>query len=384
MKNIFIIGSKGIPSNYGGFETFVDKLTEYKISPKIKYHIACAADHDGEFEYNGARCFNISTPNIGSAKAVAYDVKALKKVYEYIKTNKIKGAIVYILACRIGPFMSFYKKKLAKLGVTVLLNPDGHEWKRKKWNFVIRKYWKFSEKLMVKNTDLAICDSQAIQDYIKREYQVYNPSTTFIAYGATVNMQKNLKEEKYKDWLNEWNLKEKEYYLVVGRFVPENNYELMIKEFMNSDTLKPLVIVTNIQKNKFYKDLNKKTCFMEDPRIKFVGTIYDQELLYQVRRDAYGYIHGHEVGGTNPSLLEALATTPLNLLLDVEFNREVGREAALYFDKYDYSMSNIINRADKLTKDELNIKEIEAKRIIKNDYAWHKIVKKYEETFLGL
>lgn len=110
MKNIFIIGSKGIPARYGGFETFVDKLTFHKKNIDIKYHVACLAEDEKEFEYNNARCFNVKVKNIGSARAVLYDIKALKMAEKYIKKNNLKDSIIYILACRIGPFLAFYKK----------------------------------------------------------------------------------------------------------------------------------------------------------------------------------------------------------------------------------------------------------------------------------
>ncbi|MCM3693172.1 beta 1-4 rhamnosyltransferase Cps2T [Neobacillus niacini] len=383
MKNVFIIGSKGIPSRYGGFETFVDKLTEHKKSNEIKYHVACLADNFNEFEYNNARCFNVNVPEIGPAKAVYYDIKSLELVYKYIKDNRISNAIVYILACRIGPFMNSYKSKFEKLGVPVYVNPDGHEWKRAKWNRFIRQYWKLSERLMIKNTDLAICDSKAIEKYIHEEYKSYHPKTTFIAYGATVNTPNQLDENKYLEWLKSWNIQESEYYLIVGRFVPENNYELMIREFMKSSTTKALVIITNIEENKFYNDLKKSTNFDSDKRIKFVGTVYDQELLSQIRTKAFAYLHGHEVGGTNPSLLEAMATTPLNLLLDVQFNREVGSDAALYFGKGSNALAATIQQADHLSLEDLETIGNEAKKRIEEEYSWDIIVDKYENLFLG-
>lgn len=115
MRNVFIIGSKGIPARYGGFETFVEKLTEGQVSNKIKYHVSCLSNNKKEFNYNGARCFNIKVPNIGAAKAVYYDILALRECIKYIKENNIKNAIIYILACRIGPFIRYYKKKNEKI-----------------------------------------------------------------------------------------------------------------------------------------------------------------------------------------------------------------------------------------------------------------------------
>ena len=262
MKNIFIIGSKGIPANYGGFETFVEKLTELKKSKEIKYHISCLAKDNIEFYYNDARCFNVKVPNVGAAKAVIYDIMALKKSLKYIEEKNINHAKIYILASRIGPFLGYYKRKANKLGVQVYLNPDGHEWKRAKWNSIIRWYWKISEKLMVKNSDLIICDSKQIEKYIKNDYIEYKPETTFIAYGA--NTDKSIlrdTDEKLVEWTKKHNIKKKEYYLIVGRFVPENNYHLIIEEIMKSETKRELVIITNIEKNSFYEELKKKTNF---------------------------------------------------------------------------------------------------------------------------
>ena len=385
MKNIFIIGSKGIPAKYGGFETFVDKLTENKKSDKIKYHVACMGKDNSEFEYNNARCFNVKVPEIGPAKAVYYDIVALKECIKHIKENNINNAIIYILACRIGPFIGYYKRKLDKMHIPLLVNPDGHEWKRAKWNLIIRKYWKVSEKLMVKYADLLICDSVNIEKYIKADYKKYNPKTTFIAYGADTEKSK-LKDDDATllSWYKEKDIKKKEYYLVVGRFVPENNYHLMIEEFMKSKTKKDFVIITNIEKNKFYEELKERTQFDKDKRIKFVGTVYNQELLKKIRENAYGYFHGHEVGGTNPSLLEALASTDLNILLDVGFNREVALDGALYFSKENCSLSNLLNKLEANNVNTINELSYKAKKRIENNYTWNYIVKKYEELFRSL
>ena len=382
IRNVFIIGSKGIPANYGGFETFVEKLTEKQVNKSIKYHVACLSDNNNEFEHNGARCFNVKVPNIGAAKAVYYDIVALKECIKYIKKNNIKNPIVYILACRIGPFIGYYKKQLKKLGGTLFVNPDGHEWKRAKWNVAIRQYWKVSERLMVKHADLLICDSINIEKYIKEDYKKYNPKTIFIAYGADIEKSKlSDDDETLLKWYKEKRVKAKEYYLVVGRFVPENNYETMITEFMKSNTTKDFVLITNVEQNKFYEQLRKKTGFDKDSRIKFVGTVYDQELLKKIRENAYGYLHGHEVGGTNPSLLEALATTDLNILLDVGFNREVGMDGALYFNKEEGSLYKLIyNELDNKVILNLGIK---AKDRIVEEYSWINIVDKYEKLIVS-
>lgn len=382
-KNVFIIGSKGIPAQYGGYETFVDKLTEYhKELKNIKYHVACKSDNNNEFEYNNARCFNVKVPNIGPAQAIYYDVAALRNICKYVKNNNIQNYIVYILACRIGPFMNHYVKKIHKLGGNVYVNPDGHEWLRAKWSAPVRKYWKISEKLMVKYADLLICDSINIEKYIKETYKKYNPNTTFIAYGAETRKSILKDDDKQLlDWYKEKGLKKKEYYLVVGRFVPENNYETMIKEFMKSNTEKDLVLITNVEENKFYNKLKEELHFEKDQRIKFVGTVYDKELIMKIRENAYAYIHGHSVGGTNPSLLEALASTQLNLLYDVGFNREVGEDGALYWNKENKNLSSLVDRCDKFNKDEIENLTNKSKERIEQEYSWKKIAENYKEGF---
>lgn len=385
MKDIFIIGSKGIPANYGGFETFVEKLTEFRKSKEIKYHVSCLSNNSDEFYHNNARCFNINVPNVGPAKAVIYDIMALSASLKYIKENKISNAKIYILASRIGPFLGVYKKKAEKLGVEIFLNPDGHEWKRAKWNKAIRLYWKISEKLMVKNSDLVICDSKAIEKYIQNDYKIFSPNTTFIAYGANTNKSSlSDGDERIMEWMKKHNITKKDYYLIVGRFVPENNYELAIREFMKSNSKKDLVIISNIEQNSFYNNLLKSTDFEKDKRIKFVGTVYDEQLLKKIRENAYGYIHGHEVGGTNPSLLEALALTDLNLLLNVEFNKEVGDDSAVYFTKDSGSLASLIKLTDNMDKSIIENYGMKAKKIINERYSWDFIVNEYEKLFLNI
>jgi rhamnosyltransferase len=162
--------------------------------------------------------------------------------------------------------------------------------------------------------------------------------------------------------------------------VPENNYETMIREFMQSKTQKDFAIITTAN-NAFLEELEKRLHFRKDPRIKFVGTVYDQELLMKIRENAYGYFHGHEVGGTNPSLLEALGATDLNLLLDVGFNREVAEEAALYWTKEVGSLAQCINNADTLAKEEITELGAKAKARIRDAYSWQGIADAYEALF---
>ena len=387
MQHVFLVGAKSLGA-YGGYETFINKLTEYHQSnPDIKYHVAVKANGqgasvpdgvevvNGRYTYHNADCFQIKIPEkLGPAQAIYYDCAALKKSIEIIKEEKISNPIVYIMTCRIGPFFNYCCRAIHKLGGRVFLNPDGHEWKRAKWSAPVRKYWKYSEKVMVKGSDLVVCDSKNIEKYIQQEYGVKN--TTFIAYGAETDPSK-CSEEKYDKWLSEKGLRRGEYYLIVGRFVPENNYETMIKEYMKSKTTKDFAIITNTNP-QLQKELEEKLGYQKDPRIKFVGTVYDQELLKKIREEAYGYFHGHEVGGTNPSLLEALGSTKLNLLLKVGFNEEVAEDAALYWTKEPGNLATLIDKCEGIDREELGRK---AEERIRTAYSWEYISGRYAEIW---
>lgn len=387
MQHIFIVGSKGIPAKYGGFETFVEKLTENQKDKNIQYHVACTKENsdksgivEREFVHNGANCYTIDLPNIGPAKAIYYDVKALEWAIKKAEREGYERPIFYVLACRIGPFIARLKRKIDKIGGVLLVNPDGHEWLREKWSLTVRRYWKISESLMVKHADKLICDSKNIEKYIKEDYKKYNPKTTYIAYGTDLNKSTLTNESKVvREWFSSKSVKENDYYLVVGRFVPENNYETMIREFMKSNSKKDFVLITNVEQNSFFEKLKETTGFDKDERIKFVGTVYDQELLKYIRENAFAYFHGHEVGGTNPSLLEALGSTRLNLLLDVGFNREVGENGALYWEKDNLHI--LIEEAEKLDEEKIKILEENAKERIKKQFSWDYIVGEYEKEF---
>ncbi|MCD7763649.1 MAG: DUF1972 domain-containing protein [Lachnospiraceae bacterium] len=404
VQHVFLVGAKSLGA-YGGYETFINKLTEYhQNNEKIKYHVACKANGDGsmdpsktdgaaivsdhEFVYHNANCIQIHIPEIlGPAQAIYYDVAALRACCDYIKKNNIPHPIVYIMACRIGPFIGHYYKKIHKLGGQIFLNPDGHEWMRAKWSKPVRRYWKLSEHRMVKYSDLAVCDSITIEKYIHESYdgkgiKGRNPKTTFIAYGAETRKSKlSDDDQKLLDWYKEKGLSAKGYYLVVGRFVPENNYETMIREFMKSSSKRDFAIITT-HNDVLLEKIEDEFHFKSDKRIKFVGTVYDEELLMKIRENAYGYLHGHEVGGTNPSLLEALGSTELNLLLDVGFNSEVADDGALYWNKEEGNLASLINKVDSMRESEIAVLGQKAHQRIRQLYNWEYICNEYEEIWL--
>lgn len=404
VQHVFLVGAKSL-GNYGGYETFIDKLTEYhQNNGRIKYHVACKANGDGymdvhnkegieiisdrEFLYHNTHCLRIRVPQkLGSAQAIYYDVMALMRCCKIIKEQSIRHPVIYILACRIGPFAGYFYKRIHTLGGQVYLNPDGHEWMRAKWNKAVRKYWKMSEQMMVKYCDLVVCDSINIEEYIHKSYdgkgiRGKDPKTVFIAYGTEIRRSK-LEDNapKLRNWYLEKGLKVKQYYLVVGRFVPENSYETMIREFMKSDTEKAFVIITT-ENEPFACQLEKKLHYKSDSRIKFVGTVYDQELLKKIRENAFAYLHGHTVGGTNPSLIEALGSTDLNLLVDVGFNREVAEDGALYWKTQEGSLCRLINAVDVMDEREIKVLGAKARSRVQEKYTWQKIVDKYERLWL--
>lgn len=382
MQHVFIIGSRGLPAKYGGFETFVENLVEHQISSQIQYHVACLSDDEAyhHFDYKGVDCFTIKAPKLGPARVIAYDMMAINYALKLVKNQKIDQPIFYILGNTIGAFIAPFARKIHHAGGVFYINPDGLEWKRAKWSKPVQKYLKYSEKVMTKHADLVISDNQGIETYIKKSYPW--SKTTFIAYGTDLRLSAlTAQDEKVRHFFDTWASKEKDYYLIVGRFVPENNYEIIIREFMKSQTQRDLLIVCNHRGNAYFEELRQKTNFDQDERIKFVGTVYDQELLKYIRNQAFAYIHGHEVGGTNPGLLEALAQTDLNLVLGVDFNRQVAKETALYWDKKENSLVDCIHQVDK--QSDFSDLGQAAKENMKEHYTWEKIVGEYEELYLS-
>lgn len=382
MKHVFIIGSRGLPAKYGGFETFVEKLVENRISPQIQYHVACLSDDEAyhHFDYKGVDCFTIKAPKLGPARVIAYDMMAINYALTLVKQQQIERPIFYILGNTIGAFIAPFARKIHHAGGLFYINPDGLEWKRAKWYKPVQNYLKYSEKVMTKHADLVISDNQGIESYIQKAYPW--AKTTFIAYGTDLRLSSlTSQDEKVRHFFDTWASKEKNYYLIVGRFVPENNYESIIREFMKSQTQRDLLIVCNYQGNVYFDELRNKTGFDQDKRIKFVGTVYDQELLKYIRNQAFAYIHGHEVGGTNPGLLEALAQTDLNLVLGVDFNRQVAKETALYWDKKVDNLVDVIHQVDK--QSDFSDLGQAAKENMEEHYTWEKIVGEYEELFLS-
>ena len=382
MQHVFIIGSRGLPAQYGGFETFVDQLVSHQVSPDIRYHVACLSNDQAyhHFDYKGVDCFTIKAPKLGPARVIAYDMMAINYALKIIKKQGIVQPIFYVLGNTIGAFVSPFARKIHKMGGQFYINPDGLEWKRAKWAKPIQAYLKYSEKIMSRHADFVISDNPGIESYIKEAYPW--SKTTYIAYGTDLSPTiLTSQDRKVRELYQKWQTHEKNYYLILGRFVPENNYETAIREFMSSSSKRDLVVICNHEGNPYFEELRTRTGFDQDPRVKFVGTVYDQELLKYIRKEAFAYIHGHEVGGTNPGLLEALAQTDLNLVLGVSFNQTVAKDTAQYWTKETGNLAHLINQVDSL-EDASEWGQL-AKANMKQNFTWEKIVGEYEELFLS-
>ena len=385
MKNIIIIGSRGYRFEYGGWETFVTNLIDNYNDEDTTFYIPELSFEKNKVDRveSGVNIHPIYVSHGGNAKMLTFAIKAVLYYKKYIKDNNMNNVIMYILGCRVGPLFTLIHEKLKKMGVNIIINPDGLEWKRDKWNYLIKQYFKISERTMIKSSDMVVCDSLAIKDYIDNKYKKYSIKTIYIAYGAYLNDKKAFNNDT-KLFFQKHNLKINNYYLFVGRFVPENNIEYIIKEFMKTNIKKDLVIVSNLEKNKFYNSLIEKTNFLSDKRIKFVGSIYNDTILRNIRFNAIAYIHGHSAGGTNPSLLEALSTTNVNILYDVAYNHEVGLDNVIYFDKEENSLKEVLEKVE-----DFSLKQKEeygklAKNRIKDAYTWNIVVSKYKDLFKRL
>lgn len=381
MKNVFIIGARGYHANYGGWETFVSNLVDYYDDSKTRFYV-------GELSLDKAKDKTIDKINdnlsimptyvkaSGSVKMFIYTIKSYLFSLKYIRKNKLENSYIYVLGLKLGPMLWFNKILRHKYNIKVIINPDGLEHRRNKWNKVIQTCFLLSEWSMVRHSDMVICDALGIKEYIDNRYKGVEKKSTYIAYGAREYDFSKINEKKI---LKEYDLVKDNYCLVVGRCVPENNYELTITEFMKSKIDKDLVIITNLSSSNYYQELVNKTNCLQDKRIRFIDGVYDNEKLATIRKNAYLYIHGHSVGGTNPSLIEAISLTDLNILYDVCFNHDIGGDTCLYFDE-DKHLSDILDNKKLLDKSK---KELGKKvhELYKKNFTWGHIVDKYKKIF---
>ena len=372
-SSIAIIGSRGIPNNYGGFECFTENISQKLAKKDYEVYVSCEQPEDNDppkkFEDVNLFYFPIKHPRsniLGMFYEIIYDAYSL--LYASLKADQI-----YMLGYSAAFF--FFIPKL--FGKTLYLNPDGFEWKRNKFSGMIKLMLKIQERMGVFWADKNIADSKGIKKYYDEKY---NGTTEFIAYGA--NQIPNIEwNEKYlPNTLKEGVTVNPSYWLVVARLEPENNIHTIVDGYIKSDTKKPLVIVGNYLSAEYEKTLNELVNQAgADKNIIFTGGIYDQTSLNMLRQNCFGYLHGHSVGGTNPSLIEAMAMETIILAHQNQFNDEVCDNTALYFNN-SIELMNTMNNVDKDPKKYEQLKTNALARV-KKEYSWEKIVSEYHELF---
>jgi rhamnosyltransferase len=386
--NVFMIGLRGYTQNYGGWEAFAHGLFDNWHDEDIQwwaYERVDSPDKEEIIEVNNIICIRVYEGETGSSAMPKYDYHCTNLTCYLVKKLNISNPIMLHLGVRIGPLLWLNKRKYKRLGIKMAENPAGAEWRRTKWGKILQIYLYISAIMMAKSTDCMICDNEGIRDLYARMLKGKKPILEYAAYGVDVPPRVGEMPSKVQDFFDRWGIKKDEYYLVLGRFVPENNYEMMFKGFMESHTARKLLVITNYETElpKFHEHIKASTHYETDGRIIMAGTLYDSEILHYVRQYAHGYIHGHSVGGTNPGLLEAMAETDVNILYDAVFNRHVGRDATLFFDD-EGSLAQCIDIVDEMSTEKIKNYGVSAREIMIKDFSWQHIVDEYSRIVKSL
>lgn len=384
--NVFVIGLRGYTQNYGGWEAFAHGLFNYWKDLDVHFYAfekVGSLEEEGYYEVNGVTCIRVFEGTTNSSAMMKYDKKCTQFSVFFQKKYKVNNPIMFHLGVRIGPYVWLHRREIKKAGFKMIENPAGAEWRRTKWNKLVQVYLWISAIMMCRSTDCLVCDNEGIRDLYKKMIMCKKTKMEYIAYGVDLPTQDysgfmNGIDEFYK----KWNLSTFDYYLIVGRFIPENNYEMMIKGFMKSNTKRKLLIICNYKTEiqRFYNHICKSTGFLNDKRIIMAGTLYDRKVLDYVRQNAQAYIHGHSVGGTNPGLLEAMSGTDINLLYDVSFNRYVAADNALYFRNCE-ELTTLINHVDTIDLQEKKQLGNKARSRMKEKFSWSFITDEYSKLF---
>ncbi|MGB1040161.1 MAG: DUF1972 domain-containing protein [Flavobacteriales bacterium] len=348
-----IVGTRGIPNQYGGFEQFAMLFSEFLVESGHEVVVYNSSKHPyQETTWKGVEIKHIYDPEhrIGTVGQFIYDY------FSILNTRKQNFDIILQLGYTSSSVWGFLFPKKS----TLITNMDGLEWKRSKYNKLVQTFLKKAEKWAVRRSDFLIADSIGIQDYLKNKYQV---KSTFIPYGAEVfKSPDNSILEKYK-------LTEKGYNLAIARFEPENNLKEIIEGHLlnNKETL---VVIGNTD-TKYGNKLVAKY----KSRVSFLGSIYDMNILNNLRFFSNLYFHGHSVGGTNPSLLEAMACSCNIIAHDNPFNRAVLNEDASYFKSKKDISDILISKQEKNSRAENNLAKIESV------YSFHSVHNKLLDLF---
>ena len=360
---IAILGTRGIPNNYGGFEQCAEFLSIGLVKKGHKVTVYSPSFHPfNEQFYKGVQIIKKNSPiNIfgKSASNFIYDYLCLKDA-----TKKDFDIILQLGLITSALSIIFCKHR----GKTIVTNIDGLEWKRSKWNRLVQKLTRLLEKYGVKYSDYLIADNLAIKDYL---FEKYNVESRKIEYG-TVPLEK-----PDISFLQKYRMSEGNYLVTIARLEPENNIEMICDGYINSKIKMPYYIIGNHLTD--YGDFLKDKYRGYD--IKFLGGIYDKKCLDSIRYYSFCYIHGHSVGGTNPALLEAMAAKSLIIAHKNRFNRSVINDDAFYFSSA-YDITKILKRSN-LLSDKNKFIANNCKKI-NQLYSWRVIVGKYEKYFLEI
>jgi len=354
---IGIIGTRGIPNEYGGFEQLAEKLSVGLLQKGHDVIVYNSHKHSYQQKtFKGVtivHCYDAEYV-LGTAGQFVYDfncvMDARKRNFDVLLFLGYTSSSVWGL---------LYPKK-----TVIISNMDGFEWKRQKYSKPVRFFLKYAERLAVKYSNYFIADSIAVHSYLKNKYSIHSE---YIAYGAEIFT--NQKEEL----LSFYNLCKRNYFMLMARMEPENNIEMILEGFHNSASDKKFVVVGNTD-NKFGKRMLRK--FGSDNRIVFAGAIYDNQVTHTLKYNCPLYFHGHTVGGTNPSLIEAMASKVLIAAHDNNFNRAVLNDNGYYFTS-DRDVKILIESLHPAVKEEtMTLNNFEK---IKNNYNWPLIIEQYEK-----
>jgi glycosyltransferase involved in cell wall biosynthesis len=356
---IAIVGTRGVPNHYGGYEQASEFLSTGLVKKGHTVTVYNSSSHFyQEKNWNGVEIIHCYDPEdkIGTAGQFIYD-------FNCIRDARKKDYDVILL---MGYTSSSVWGKIYPKNSVIISNMDGLEWKRSKYSKPVQKFLHYAEKLAVKYSDFLLADSVEIQSYLHNKYKT---CSRFIPYGA--NIYSNETEQDLKAY----RVRRYNYYLLIARMVPENNIEVILDGFASTDSDKKFLVLGDTD-NKFGKYLVHK--FHADTRIIFTGGIYDQQALHSLRAFASLYFHGHSVGGTNPSLLEAMASKALVVAHDNAFNRAVLENDAYYFQSAE-DVAAIISEGMVGDKEKMICNNLQK---IKKYYAWDTIVDQYEDYIM--
>ena len=357
LKKVSIVGSVGLPANYGGWETLTDNLI-LQLSSKFEMTVFCSEKKYNQKlnNFNGAKLRYINL-NANGIQSIPYDIISIYKSLKFADVILILG----VSGCIFLPFAKFFGKS------KIILNIDGLEWKRDKWGSLAKLFLKFSEFIGIKYANLVITDNVAIQQYV---YKSYNIESIFIPYGGDHSKKLNLDPQIS----NEYKFLKGKYSFTVCRIEPENNIHLILEAFESHNSI-PCVIVGNWSNSNYGLELKAK--YKNRDNIFLLDPIYDQKRLDILRSNCFFYVHGHSAGGTNPSLVEAMNLGLAVIAFDVSYNRETTKNKSIYFGNKRELLS-ILNELERV--DLLNI-SIDLKLISEKLYNWKNISKQYSSLF---